>query len=242
MRITSFNRTKFLALTQAQKHKKASEVLRLIQVDAADLSSLYKQMEKWMQWPELDFSHHESVSNRFHWHLSQAGISWKEHSLLYVRRKDKTSDVPFLPISIYLDRLRSAFNVGSIIRTTEAFRLGTVYCSPSTPGIDNPKVQKASMGTCDHVPCFSDASIHILPKPWIALETASPSKSLHTFVFPAAFTLILGNEEHGISKEILSQADEIIEIPLVGNKNSLNVASAFSIVAAKIRSQHQEVF
>jgi tRNA G18 (ribose-2'-O)-methylase SpoU len=50
-------------------------------------------------------------------------------------------------------------------------------------------------------------------------------------------TLIFGNEEFGISNQILSQVDHLVEIPLVGLKNSLNVANAFSIIASAIRNR-----
>jgi tRNA G18 (ribose-2'-O)-methylase SpoU len=60
---------------------------------------------------------------------------------------------------------------------------------------------------------------------------------LSDFIFPASFTLILGNEEYGISNESLKLADYIVEIPLFGAKNSLNVACAFAIAASQIRRQ-----
>lgn len=230
-----FTKTKFLSLKTSLRHKKASECLRDVFLGQKENIPTYRNLESWLELPEIDLSIHEALSCRFHLHLEIAGICFKEHSLLHVRHEDSPSHTPFLPIHIFLSCLRSAFNVGSILRTVEAFRLGTVCFCDRTPTPDNPKVQKASMGTYDKVPVKTEAELSSLPRPWIALETASPSTSIFSFDFPESFTLILGNEEFGVPREILEQCDTILEIPLQGSKNSLNVASAFAIAAGCIR-------
>lgn len=231
----SFTRKKFLSLNQSLQHKQASFFLERIFSGDSSAAAVYRDCESWLALTPIDLTSHEEVSHRFHFHLSEAKIAKKEHHLLQVRNKDKESDTPFLPIDIFLSSLRSAFNVGSILRTTEAFRLGTVHFGGSTPDAENPKVQKASMGTSTTVPCSKNKDLSLLPRPWIALETASPSTSLSSFSFPERFTLILGNEEFGVPKEVLLQCDVILEIPLQGSKNSLNVAAAFAIAASHIR-------
>lgn len=231
-----FTKRKFLSLRKSLQHKKASELLKEFSPlkSSSSLIRNYQTIEEWMSLAPLDFSNQEEISHRFHFHLCEAKISLKEHALLHIKTKDTPSNTPFLPIHIFLSSLRSAFNVGSILRTVEAFRLGTVHFSKTTPTIDNPKVQKASMNTFDKVPCLMNSEIQSLPRPWIALETATPSTPLFSFCFPSTFTLILGNEEFGIPKELLEKCDFILEIPLCGSKNSLNVASAFAIAAAAI--------
>ncbi len=233
----NFTKQKFLTLPEKAKHKKASEVLRNIFQEGGTLIPLYKEIEDWLKLSELKIYDHQEISERFHFHLEQAAISWKEHHLLHIRQEDIPSKVPFLPIHIFLSSLRSAFNVGSILRTTEALRLGCIHFCPQTPTPENPKVQKASMGTYDKIPYTVQTDLLSLPRPWIALETATPSTPLFSFSFPQTFTLILGNEEFGIPKEILLLCDSIVEIPLYGSKNSLNVASAFAIAANYIRQQ-----
>ncbi len=57
-------------------------------------------------------------------------------------------------------------------------------------------------------------------------------------VLTFSFTLLLGNEETGLSAHALSQADIILKIPMFGYKNSLNVGCAFAIVANQVRIQH----
>ena len=140
-----------------------------------------------------------------------------------------------MPAAIYLDNVRSAYNVGSILRTAEALRIGAVYFSEKTPFIDNEKVQRTAMGAAEIVPVHRGIPLSSLPRPLIALDTSDEATPVSEFLFPSAFTLILGNEEYGISDEALMLADHLIEIPLLGAKNSLNVACAFAIAAAAIR-------
>jgi len=230
-----FTESKFTNLPKEQQHKKASELLREIHHGRLELIDSYNQICIWLNIPPLKNFSFEELSNRFHQHLKNGNVCWQEHNLLVIRSSDKESKAPFLPIAIYLDNLRSAFNVGSILRTVEAFRLGTVYFSIHTPFIDNPKVQKTSMGTYDKVPCWKVSSLDELPRPFIALETADFAPSIGSFIFPKIFTLLLGNEEYGLSKEVLQKVDHFVQIPLVGDKNSLNVAAALAIAASAIR-------
>lgn len=191
-----------------------------------------------MELPLLDLQDIKALCDRYHFHLAQIGQSWQEHNLFASHQKsDIDSDAPFLQAGVYLDNIRSAFNVGSIIRTVEAFRLGPIYFAKQTPYIDNPKVQKTSMFTFDKVNCYQNRSLEQLPKPLIALETVPNAPSLFDFTFPKEFTLLLGNEEYGLSDRALSMADQTVQIPLYGFKQSLNVASALAIVAAVISNR-----
>ena len=211
------------------RHKKAAEALVRLH-KAGDMS--YRELERRFDLSEA--TTHEDLANRYHYHLTEAGLSLKEHNLLYpIRKGDTDSAVPYLPISIYLDNLRSAHNVGSIIRTTEALRLGTLLFSPTTPGPDNKKVRDAAMGAT--VPYREDVSIEDLPRPLIALETAEEAPAFYDYPFPKEFTLLVGNEEYGLSEKALTHADAIVQIPLCGSKNSLNVANAYAIIANYVR-------
>ncbi|NDB83428.1 MAG: TrmH family RNA methyltransferase [Alphaproteobacteria bacterium] len=233
-----WTQTKFLSLPPEQQHKKASELLRQIQRGERYLEPIYNNLCIWMNLALLPKFSLEPLSNRFHLHLQNADVSWQEHNLLLVNKSDQPSDIACLPIGIYLDNLRSAFNVGSILRTVEAFRLGTVYFSRSTPFINHPKVQKTSMGTFDKIRCIQVDSLEGLPRPFIALETVTSAPTISDFTFPPSFTLLLGNEEYGLSETTLASVDQFVQIPLLGYKNSLNVASAFAIAASKISQFH----
>lgn len=238
--IENLTEGEFLRFSERFRGKIAARLLRAFyEKREARLLALYRRVENWSGLPPLPEEEFSVLSDRYHLHLKQAKISLKEHDLLFppLHQMDTSSEIPYLPIAIYLEGLRSAFNVGSILRTTEAFRLGKVCFGKTTPYIDNLKVQKTSMCSFDKVVCERDVPLSELPRPLIALETAPGAPSLFDFKFPERFTLMLGNEEYGLSKELLAQSDAIVTIPLYGFKNSLNVASAFAIAAGVISHQ-----
>lgn len=246
-----FTKRKFSSFPPAQQHKKCSELLRTIYCDLLQQKAVdenvqhYNQLQTWMGTSPgtspLSSPQTTQIANRFHWHLHHADVQLHEEDFLpAVRRGDRDHPLPRWPIAIYLDHLRSAHNVGSILRTIEAFSLGTPIFSDQTPDLNHPQVKKTSMGASEWVPESDASDLTSLPKPIIALETSPDAIPLHTFSFPDTFTLVLGNEEYGCSEETLRAADVLIEIPLRGRKNSLNVANAFAIAAAEIARQREE--
>ncbi|QVL55504.1 MAG: TrmH family RNA methyltransferase [Simkaniaceae bacterium] len=226
-----FTFEKFKALPLKRRHKNAGEHLRILYENSLPLDDHYRQMEAWLKLPPLSTA--EEITDRFHLHMREASIEFQEHNLL-IKRFDTLSETPYGPVHIYLEDLRSAFNIGNILRTTEALRLGTIIFSENTPNQHHPKVIKTSMGTSSSVPC-KQGGIDSCPGPLIALETMETAPSLFDFEFPKAFTLLLGNEERGLKESTLQTADHVVQIPLIGSKNSLNVAAAFAIAAANIQ-------
>ncbi len=84
----------------------------------------YFELLNWMLLRLPPIQNAKAVADRFHWHLKQTGRGLKEHRLLpAITHFDRDEAEAPLPISVYLDRIRSAHNIGSIIRTTEALRL-----------------------------------------------------------------------------------------------------------------------
>jgi len=231
-----FNKRKFLSLSYKQQHKKAAELLRAFyEKEEEELLTHYRDLESWLSLPPIN-SAFPCLADRYHFHLKEASFSLQEHNFL-VKRFDSLVEIPYLPVAIYLENLRSGHNVGSILRTVEAFRLGTVYFSEQTPGIANKKVSDAAMGVAPYVPHQTCTSIKQLPSPLIALETIESAPFYFDFSFPKSFSLLLGNEEYGLKRETVEKADHVIQIPLRGSKNSLNVACAFAIIAAEVHKQ-----
>jgi len=136
------------------------------------------------------------------------------------------------PICVYLDGVRSPFNVGAIFRSAEAFGVAKVYLSQSTPLPTHPRARRASMGSAEVIPwevagpgAFSDEN------GLFALETGGTP--LEDFAFPRSGTVIVGSEELGVSPELLRKAEAglgRVTIPLLGSKRSLNVAAAFTVL------------
>ncbi len=238
----SFKKSKFFRLDPRMRHKKCADILRALYetlLEKKEDPSLLETYNLWLSWleiPSFSFSSIKQVADQYHFHLSEASLFLKEHNLLPpIRKGDHIAKEEFGKVALFLDNVRSAYNVGSILRTTEALRIGPVYFAKKTPFIDNPKVIKTSMGTSSIVPCFQKESLEGLPRPFIAIETGEEAESIDSFLFPESCTLIIGNEEYGISDEVLSQIDIIVEIPLFGSKNSINAACAFAIAAQQVR-------
>lgn len=229
-----FSFQKFSALSFSQRHKKCSEILRSI-FDGEAFQEDYRQIERWMGLDPLpDFSHY-FLSERFHYHLGFCAQSVRENNLL-IRENDTDFAAPPLDFVLYLDNIRSAYNVGNIVRTLEAFSLGKIAFAPEMADLSHPQVEKAAMGAQKHVEVIP-LPLEKLPRPLIAFDLSDQAIPIEDFIFPAKGTLILGNEEFGLSPKTLNLLDYLVEIPLFGRKNSLNVASAFSIIAHTVRSQ-----
>jgi 23S rRNA (guanosine2251-2'-O)-methyltransferase len=162
-----------------------------------------------------------------------------------ILRYDGTSDqsgvsVPY-PVTVILDNLRSAYNVGSIFRTAECVGAKSIYLCGITPTPPHPKLSKTAMGTDTRLAWqhFSDTADAILTLkkqgiPVIALETTSDAKPLYEYQATQPVAMLMGNEALGIEEKILALADEILYIPMHGWKNSLNVCNAFSLAAYRL--------
>ena len=132
-------------------------------------------------------------------------------------------------IRIFLEDLRSPFNVGSVFRTAESFAVEKVYVSPLCASPDHPRAKRSAMG-CTALVEWERISLTGIHGPIFALETGGVS--IDDFEFPLAGTMILGSEELGISPSALEAADRSlgrVSIPTYGAKGSLNVAVAFGI-------------
>ena len=144
-------------------------------------------------------------------------------------------------ISLILHNIRSAYNVGSIFRTADAAGVSKVYVCDYSPTPDDKKVIKTSLGAEKTVPWEHWLQIwRLLEKlkkegtQIVALEQTKKSVDYRLFrpKFPVA--LILGNEVKGLSKKVLKYTDKIVEIPMFGEKESLNVAVAAGIMIYKL--------
>lgn len=148
-------------------------------------------------------------------------------------------------VTAVLYNIRSAHNVGSMFRTADAAGISKIYLCGYTPipetigkrrGSD--KIAKTALGAeksvaWEYIPKIgklldklNNDKIQI-----IALEQVNGIKNVFNFKPRRAFALIVGNEVKGLAPSVLKRADDIIEIPMRGKKESLNVSVAFGIAA-----------
>ncbi|MBN2030075.1 RNA methyltransferase [bacterium] len=157
--------------------------------------------------------------------------------------------IPRCPVTLILDNLRSAFNVGSIVRTADCALVEKVYFCGITAHPPHKKLDKTSLGAMPYVPWeyrkrVTEAVSELKEKgiPVIGLELTSRSQLIWDYVFPMPVGLILGNEALGVSQEALLLADDVVEIPMLGYKNSMNVAVALGVALYEIQRQHWDQF
>ena len=153
------------------------------------------------------------------------------------RALTSAASLPTHPLHLVLDNVRSAANVGNILRAAEAARVVQVFHCGITPVPPDPKVLKTAMGAADYVRHEHSGStlavVRELQAAGIAVwacETSSRSADLQNASLPQPLALVLGNELIGVDTHVLEAVDGIVEIPCFGVKNSLNVATAASVV------------
>jgi tRNA G18 (ribose-2'-O)-methylase SpoU len=144
-----------------------------------------------------------------------------------------------MPLVLVLDDVRSAYNVGSIFRTADAFRIAGIYLCGISARPPHKDITKTALGATESVDWkyFPDATEAIgeLKEAGFrifAIEQADKSLMLNDF-YPGQdhkMALIFGHEVHGVKDELLKEADGCIEIPQFGTKHSFNVAISAGIV------------
>lgn len=144
-------------------------------------------------------------------------------------------------ILIIADNLRSVFNVGSLFRVAECLAVKKVLLCGITPTPNHPNMAKTALGTCErmawqHYENTTDALQQVKASGYriYALETAEPSQSVFECKYQLPMALVVGNEALGIDPIVLAQCDEIIYLPVLGWKNSLNVSVAASVALYQI--------
>lgn len=139
-----------------------------------------------------------------------------------------------LPFTVYLDRIRSPFNVGSVFRTADSFGVEQIILAEGTASPEHPRAKRTARGCEQSVRwhwAHDSALPSQFPEPVFALELGGTP--IEDFSFPARGTVILGSEELGVSPqaaEIARSSLGFVTIPLAGTKGSLNVSVAFGIL------------
>ncbi len=136
----------------------------------------------------------------------------------------------FSGVRLFLEDIRSPFNVGAIFRTAESFGVERIFVSPLGASPDHPRAVRSAMGCVGLVP-WEQVEIGGLSGPIFAMETGGIP--IDEFDFPVNGTMIVGSEELGVSPKALAIADASagrVTIPTYGAKGSLNVSVAFGIV------------
>jgi len=144
---------------------------------------------------------------------------------------------------VILCDIRSHYNVGAIFRTCDAAGVAKVWLAGVTPapkdrfGRAVPEIHKTALGAEETIPSESVtdviatiAKLQAAGSVVVAVELAPGSISLTDFVVPDNVVYVLGSETEGLPAEVLEVVDHVVEIPMLGAKESLNVSVACGIV------------
>lgn len=144
-------------------------------------------------------------------------------------------------IFLVIHNVRSVHNVGSLFRTADGMGVSKIYLTGYTPGpVDRfsrtiPAFTKVSLGAEESVPWETREITELITElkqanvELAALEQTPNAASLDTYTPSSSVALIVGNEVDGILEDILATCDVVLEIPMKGKKESLNVSNAGAI-------------
>lgn len=143
-----------------------------------------------------------------------------------------------MPLVVVLDGVRSLYNVGSVFRTADAFRLAGIVLCDITATPPHPEIHKTALGAEDSVSWkyFEDTmqAVEWLRKEGytlLAIEQCEGSTLLPEFTIEQSkYAVILGNEVKGVQQQVVDACDGCLEIPQFGTKHSLNVSVTAGIV------------
>lgn len=145
-------------------------------------------------------------------------------------------------IIVILDNIRSALNVGAILRTCDGAGISQVYLCGVTPDITHAKIAKTALGAefkikTMHFKSSLDAinKVKELGFEVLAIELTNSAVQINKATFKEKTALVFGHEATGLLPDTLNACDKHVMLPMLGSKNSLNVATTVGIVTYYIR-------
>ena len=147
-----------------------------------------------------------------------------------------------LPLIVVLDDVRSMYNIGSVFRTCDAFRVEAVYLCGICQTPPSTEIHKTALGAEESVrwKYFKTAleAVDELKKKGYtvcSVEQVEHSTKLQTFVPQRGlkYAVVLGNEVKGVHQEVVDASDGCLEIPQLGTKHSMNVSVTAGIIIYK---------
>ncbi len=148
-----------------------------------------------------------------------------------------------IPVVLVLENIRSAYNVGSVFRTCDAFLAEAIYITGYSARPPHKEVKKTALGADEtvswkHFPNALNAIETLKSDGYrvLAVEQVENSVPLQLLEWTPGtkIALVFGNEVTGVEQETISACDGCVEIPQLGMKHSLNIATAVGVVLWEI--------
>ena len=145
--------------------------------------------------------------------------------------------IPRVPISIFVENVRSVHNVGSIFRSADGFGAKKIYLTGYTAYPPREDLHKTALGAEDAVPWkyYENPldAVKVVKKqgiPLVLIEQTKEAQSIYEIDWEFPICFIVGNEVSGVSEDLSSMANIHAELPMRGVKQSLNVSVAVGVV------------
>lgn len=154
-----------------------------------------------------------------------------------------------VPLVVVLDHVRSLYNIGSVFRTADAFRLQGVLLCGITATPPNAEIHKTALGAEDSVywQHFDETTeavdrLHEQGYTVLAIEQCEGSTMLQDFTVEKGkkYAVVLGNEVKGVQQQVVEMCDGCIEIPQYGTKHSMNVSVTAGIIMYSLQNMLRE--
>ena len=151
-----------------------------------------------------------------------------------------------LPLVVVLDDVRSMYNIGSVFRTCDTFRVEAVYLCGICQTPPSTEIHKTALGAEDSVSWqyfkTAEEAVQQLRENGytvFSVEQVEHSTKLQSFVPQRArkYAVVLGNEVKGVHQEVVDASDGCLEIPQLGTKHSMNVSVTAGIVIYKFAEE-----
>ena len=143
------------------------------------------------------------------------------------------------PIIVVLDNIRSLNNIGSVFRTSDAFRIEKIFLCGITATPPHKDIHKTALGATNSVAWeYAENTLDVLKAlqskgvTTIAIEQAENSVKLNQFSpsLEGRYAVVFGNEVKGVQQEVVDASDMVLEIPQIGTKHSLNISVSCGVV------------
>ena len=144
---------------------------------------------------------------------------------------------------LIIENIRSAYNVGAMFRTADGAGVSKIFLCGYTPtptdrfGRTQEEIKKTSLGASKSVEWEKvEDVVELIYKlqeegvEVVAVEQGSDAQSITSFEVPEKVAYVMGNEVEGVSSEVLMEADMMVDIPMLGEKESLNVSVAAGVI------------
>ncbi len=152
---------------------------------------------------------------------------------------DEFREAVKLPLVVVLDDVRSMYNVGSVFRTSDAFRVEKIILCGITSTPPHAEIHKTALGAEDSVSWeYEQTALEAVEKlkkegyTVFSVEQAEGSTPLPSFKAEHGqkYAVVLGNEVKGVHQEVIDASDNCLEIPQFGTKHSMNVSVTAGII------------